>query len=113
MAGTGIHPYHQQWPAAAAAPPPPPPQAAAAAPPPIPHPHPPQILVDNPGRHASDEVLTLSFPQRFYIVNELNLGCLVLLQFSVSWAAYFAQSIVFIFWCCVVLGSNYIYNRAS
>ncbi|CAK9310542.1 unnamed protein product [Citrullus colocynthis] len=59
MAGTGIHPYHQQWPAAAAAPPPPPPQAAAAAPPPIPHPHPPQILVDNPGRHASDEVRTI------------------------------------------------------
>ncbi|KAG6575404.1 RNA-binding protein with multiple splicing 2-like isoform X2 [Cucurbita pepo subsp. pepo] len=59
MAGTGIHPYHQQWPAAAAAPPLPPPQAATAAPPPIPHPHPPQILVDNPSRHASDEVRTI------------------------------------------------------
>ncbi|KAK7293966.1 hypothetical protein RJT34_16849 [Clitoria ternatea] len=31
MAGTGIHPYHQQWPPAAAAPPPPP--AAAGTPP--------------------------------------------------------------------------------
>ena len=36
MAGTGIHPYHQQWPPAAAAPPPPP----AAAGPPAPHPPP-------------------------------------------------------------------------
>jgi len=41
MAGTGIHPYHQQWPPAAAAPPPPPPAAAAAPP------------------HAGDEVRTI------------------------------------------------------
>ncbi|KAF7843154.1 U1 small nuclear ribonucleoprotein A [Senna tora] len=33
MAGTGIHPYHQQWPPAAAPPPPAPPSAAAAHPP--------------------------------------------------------------------------------
>jgi len=41
MAGTGIHPYHQQWPPAAAAPPPPPPAAAAVPP------------------HAGDEVRTI------------------------------------------------------
>ncbi|KAG5016436.1 hypothetical protein JHK82_022094 [Glycine max] len=33
MAGTGIHPYHQQWAPAAAAPPPPPPAAAGGPPP--------------------------------------------------------------------------------
>ncbi|QHO38727.1 RNA-binding protein with multiple splicing [Arachis hypogaea] len=38
MAGTGIHPYHQQWPPAAAASPPPPSPAAALAPPAPPHP---------------------------------------------------------------------------
>ncbi|KAI3455700.1 hypothetical protein Pfo_012363 [Paulownia fortunei] len=50
MAGTGIHPYHQQWPPAAALPP-----ASAAAPPP-----PPPIPVDNPAvRPPSDEVRTI------------------------------------------------------
>ncbi|KAJ4838793.1 hypothetical protein Tsubulata_021612 [Turnera subulata] len=57
MAGTGIHPYHQQWPAAAA--PPPPPAAAPAPPPPAVH-HPPPVLVDNTNRgQAHDEVRTI------------------------------------------------------
>ncbi|KAL2243129.1 UNVERIFIED_CONTAM: RNA-binding protein with multiple splicing 2 [Sesamum indicum] len=56
MAGTGIHPYHQQWPPAPA----PPPASAAAPPPPPPHPHPPPISIDNPAvRPPSDEVRTI------------------------------------------------------
>lgn len=51
MAGTGIHPYHQQWPPAPA----PPPASAAAPPPP-----PPTIPVDSPAaRPPSDEVRTI------------------------------------------------------
>lgn len=51
MAGTGIHPYHQQWPPAAAPPPP------NAVPPPPPHSHPPPMPMDN--RLATDEVRTI------------------------------------------------------
>ncbi|RXH90371.1 hypothetical protein DVH24_032728 [Malus domestica] len=53
MAGTGIHPYHQQWQPAAAAPPPPPPAVGSIAPPP------PHHLVDNPNRPLTDEVRTI------------------------------------------------------
>ncbi|PIN11781.1 RNA binding protein (contains RRM repeats) [Handroanthus impetiginosus] len=56
MAGTGIHPYHQQWPPAPAHPP----VSAAPPPPPPPHTHPPPIPIDNPaGRPPSDEVRTI------------------------------------------------------
>nr|GMD35413.1 RNA-binding protein with multiple splicing 2 [Ipomoea batatas] len=49
MAGTGMHPYHQQWapaPAPAAAPPPPPP-------------HVPQMPINDPNRPPNDEVRTI------------------------------------------------------
>ncbi|KAK4427470.1 RNA-binding protein with multiple splicing 2 [Sesamum alatum] len=56
MAGTGIHPYHQQWPPAPA----PPPASAAAPHAPPPHPHPPAIPIDSPAvRPPSDEVRTI------------------------------------------------------
>lgn len=58
MAGTGIHPYHQQWPPAPA----PPPASAATPPPPPPHPHPhpTPVPIDNPASRAlSDEVRTV------------------------------------------------------
>ncbi|XP_038718408.1 cell wall integrity protein scw1 isoform X2 [Tripterygium wilfordii] len=55
MAGTGINPYHQQWPPAAA---PPPAPAAVPAPPPVVH-HPPPVLIDNTPRPAHDEVRTI------------------------------------------------------
>ncbi|XP_042021550.1 RNA-binding protein, mRNA-processing factor 2a-like [Salvia splendens] len=59
MAGTGIHPYHQQWP-----PIPAPPPSAAAPPPPPPHPHPhphqPALPMDNSAsRPSNDEVRTI------------------------------------------------------
>ncbi|XP_034929230.1 uncharacterized protein [Populus alba] len=59
MAGTGIHPYHQQWPPAQA-PPPPPPSAPGAPPPPVHH-APPPVLVDNSNRGppTHDEVRTI------------------------------------------------------
>ncbi|KAJ6892737.1 hypothetical protein NC651_025829 [Populus alba x Populus x berolinensis] len=59
MAGTGIHPYHQQWPPAQA-PPPPPPSAPGAPPPPVHH-VPPPVLVDNSNRGppTHDEVRTI------------------------------------------------------
>ncbi|XP_041000172.1 cell wall integrity protein scw1 [Juglans microcarpa x Juglans regia] len=53
MAGTGIHPYLQQWAPAATAPPAPPPSVAATVP------LPPPIVIDNPARSASDEVRTI------------------------------------------------------
>ncbi|KAB5539161.1 hypothetical protein DKX38_016694 [Salix brachista] len=64
MAGTGIHPYHQQWPPAQA--PAPPPSAPGApppvhhAPPPVHH-APPPVLVDNSNRGppTHDEVRTI------------------------------------------------------
>ncbi|KAG6395626.1 hypothetical protein SASPL_141749 [Salvia splendens] len=59
MAGTGIHPYHQQWP-----PVPAPPPSATAPPPPPPHPHPhphqPALPMDNSAsRPSNDEVRTI------------------------------------------------------
>ncbi|KAG2720841.1 hypothetical protein I3760_02G052800 [Carya illinoinensis] len=53
MAGTGIHPYLQQWAPAATAPPPPPPSVASTVP------LPPPIVIDNTARSASDEVRTI------------------------------------------------------
>ncbi|KAL8458825.1 hypothetical protein ACS0TY_035526 [Phlomoides rotata] len=54
MAGTGIHPYHQQWPPVAAPPP------VSAAPPPTPHLHPPPVPLDSPSsRPSSDELRTI------------------------------------------------------
>ncbi|KAG5237957.1 U1 small nuclear ribonucleoprotein [Salix suchowensis] len=57
MAGTGIHPYHQQWPPAQA---PAPPPSAPGAPPPVHH-APPPVLVDNShrGPPTHDEVRTI------------------------------------------------------
>ncbi|CAL5361050.1 unnamed protein product [Camellia sinensis] len=52
MAGTGIHPYHPQWPPAAV---PPPPPAPAAAPPPHHH----SMPMENPNRLSNDEVRTI------------------------------------------------------
>ncbi|KAI8544798.1 hypothetical protein RHMOL_Rhmol08G0322700 [Rhododendron molle] len=52
MAGTGIHPYHQQW--APAGPPPPPPAPAA-----VPHYQPPPMHMENPNRLSTDEVRTI------------------------------------------------------
>ncbi|KAF7135733.1 hypothetical protein RHSIM_Rhsim08G0246900 [Rhododendron simsii] len=52
MAGTGIHPYHQQW---APAGPPPPPAAPAA----VPHYQPPPMHMENPNRLSTDEVRTV------------------------------------------------------
>ncbi|XP_059641390.1 cell wall integrity protein scw1 [Cornus florida] len=54
MAGTGIHPFHHQWPPAAA----PPPAAAAAVPPPAAHHLPPSMTMDN-SRLSTDEVRTI------------------------------------------------------
>ncbi|KAK6128143.1 hypothetical protein DH2020_038112 [Rehmannia glutinosa] len=57
MAGTGMHPYHHQWPPAPA-----PPPAPAVAPPlhHPPHPHPPPMPIDNHAARAlSDEVRTI------------------------------------------------------
>lgn len=55
MAGTGIHPYHAQWPPAQA----PPLAAPTVAPPPHVHPHPSSMPIN-------DEVLTLSLvPNNF------------------------------------------------
>ncbi|KAH8501924.1 hypothetical protein H0E87_016624 [Populus deltoides] len=57
MAGTGIHPYHQQWPPAQA----PPPPTAPGAPPPSIHHAPPHVLFDNSNRGppTHEEVRTI------------------------------------------------------
>ncbi|GFY97278.1 RNA-binding (RRM/RBD/RNP motifs) family protein [Actinidia rufa] len=52
MTGSGIHPYHPQWPPTGAPPPPPAPAA-------LPHPQPPSIPMENPNRLPIDEVRTI------------------------------------------------------